>query len=134
MMALKKALLGLGVDVRENELDESIDAYILNSVHFDVERFLEFSKSHRLNVVHRIDGPIHLIRGYDREKDEQCFNLNQKFASATVLQSAWTFQRIVDMGYIPVSPTIIRNAVDDEIFNPTGRVKFDRYLKTSVST
>jgi len=132
MMALKKALLGLGVDVRENELHESIDAYILNSVHFDVERFLEFSKSHRLNVVHRIDGPIHLIRGYDREKDEQCFNLNQKFASATVLQSAWTFQRIVDMGYKPVSPTIIRNAVDDEIFNSTGRVKFDRYRKARL--
>ncbi len=126
MMALKKGLLMHGVEVRENELDESIDAYVLNSIHFDVERFLEFGKNHRLNVVHRIDGPIHLIRGYDREKDELCFNLNQKFASATVLQSAWTYQRITDMGYSPVSPVIIHNAVDSDIFHPNGGVPFNR--------
>ena len=60
MLALKKGLVRLGVDVCENELDESIDAYVLNSIHFDVERFREFGKNHRLNVVHRIDGPIHL--------------------------------------------------------------------------
>jgi glycosyltransferase involved in cell wall biosynthesis len=126
MMALKKGLLNLGVEVRENELDESIDAYILNSIHFDVERFLEFSRNHRLNIVHRIDGPIHLIRGYDREKDDLCFELNQQFASATVLQSAWTYQRIADMGYNPVSPVIIHNAVDGDIFHSIGGVRFDR--------
>lgn len=129
MMALKKALLQIGVDVRENELNESIDAYILNSIHFDVERFLEFSKHHRLNVVHRIDGPIHLIRGFDREKDELCYELNRKFASATVLQSAWTYQHIVDMGYKPVKPVIIHNAVDNDIFYPQGRISFDRNRK-----
>ena len=126
MMALKKGLLKLGVEVRENELDESIDAYVLNSIHFDVERFLEFGRNHRLNVVHRIDGPIHLIRGYDREKDDLCFELNQRFASATVLQSAWTYQRIADMGYNPVSPVIIHNAVDSDIFHPNGGIQFNR--------
>ena len=104
----------------------------LNSIHFDVERFLEFSKNHRLNVVHRIDGPIHLIRGYDREKDDLCFDLNQKFASATVLQSAWTYQRIADMGYKPVSPVIIHNAVDGDIFHSNGRVPFDLNRRTRL--
>ncbi|MGC8658726.1 MAG: glycosyltransferase [Desulfomonilaceae bacterium] len=125
MLALKKGLIKLGVDVRENELDESIDAYVLNSIHFDVDRFLKFSKNHRLNVVHRIDGPIHLIRGYDREKDELCFDLNQKFASVTVLQSAWTYQRITEMGYRPVYPVIIHNAVDSDIFYPSETKRFD---------
>ncbi len=129
MLALKKALLKIGVSVRENELDKTIDAYILNSVHFDVDRFLEFSKRNRLNVVHRIDGPIHLIRGYDREKDELCFELNQKFASATVLQSTWTYKQIVAMGYKPIQPVIINNAVDDEIFHPNGRIDFSRSRK-----
>ncbi|MCL5126409.1 MAG: glycosyltransferase [Deltaproteobacteria bacterium] len=126
MLALKKGLIKLGVDVRENELDESIDAYVLNSIHFDVDQFLKFSKNHRLNIVHRIDGPIHLIRGYDREKDELCFDLNQKFASVTVLQSAWTYQRITEMGYKPVYPVIIHNAVDSDIFYPSATERFDR--------
>lgn len=126
MMALRKALQKKGVEVRENELNPDIDAYILNSIHFDVEAFLEFSRTHRINVIHRIDGPIHLIRGFDREKDELCYELNARFASATVLQSAWTYQRIVGMGYSPVSPVIIHNAVDNEIFHPTGRIPFSR--------
>ena len=129
LMALRKAFLKRGIDVRENELAEDIDAYVLNSIHFDVDKFLEFSRRHRLNVIHRIDGPIHLIRGFDREKDELCYRLNEQFASATVLQSAWVYQRIVEMGYQPLSPTIIHNAVDSDIFHSRGRLPFDRKQK-----
>lgn len=129
MMALKKGLIQLGVDVRENELTEEIDAYILNSIHFDVERFLEFGKKHRLNVVHRIDGPIHMIRGFDLEKDLLCYELNEKFAGATVLQSSWVYQNIVKLNYRPVSPSIIINAVDSDIFNANGRIGFSKKRK-----
>ncbi len=121
MMGLRKSLLAKGVEVVENILDESVDAYVLNSIHFDVERFLEFSKRGRLNVLHRIDGPISLIRGYDLEKDELCYELNAKFASATVLQSAWVYKRITDLTYSPVSPTIIHNGVDTDIFHARGK-------------
>lgn len=129
MMALRKGLLAKGVDVRENELHPDIDAYVLNSIHFDVDKFLEFGRTHRLNVIHRIDGPIHLIRGFDREKDELCYRLNDQFASATVLQSAWVYQRIVDMGYHPVEPIIVHNAVDPDLFNPASRISFDANRK-----
>ncbi len=125
MMALRKAFLAKGLDVRENELTENIDAFILNSIHFEVDRFLEFSKKHRLNVLHRIDGPIFLIRGFDREKDELCYKLNDQFASATVLQSNWVYQKITELGYSPVNPVIIHNAVDADIFHKKGRVPFD---------
>ncbi len=129
MMALRKGLTELGVDVRENELTEEIDAYILNSIHFDVDRFLEFSRKHRLNVVHRIDGPIHMIRGFDLEKDILCYELNEKFAGATVLQSNWVYKNIVRLNYRPVSPSIIINAVDSDIFHRHGRVKFSKDRK-----
>ena len=129
MLALRKALLKRGVNVRENELSENIDAFILNSIHFDVERFLEFSQKHKLNVIHRIDGPIYLIRGYDREKDELCYQLNAQFASATVLQSAWCYRHIVKMGYRPLTPVVIHNAVDSEIFHAIGRPTFDTNRK-----
>ena len=129
MMALRKGLTQLGIDVRENELTEEIDAYILNSIHFDVDRFLEFGKKHRLNVVHRIDGPIHMIRGFDLEKDILCYELNEKFAGATVLQSNWVYKNIVKLNYRPVSPSIIINAVDSDIFHRQGRVKFSKDRK-----
>ena len=129
MLALRKGLLKRGINVRENELSENIDAFILNSIHFDVEKFLEFSQKHKLNVIHRIDGPIYLIRGYDREKDELCYQLNAQFASATVLQSAWCYQHIIKMGYQPLTPVVIHNAVDSEIFHPIGRTPFDSSRK-----
>jgi glycosyltransferase involved in cell wall biosynthesis len=132
MLALRKALLRRGINVWENELNEDIDAFILNSIHFDVDRFLEFSRKHRLNVIHRIDGPIFLIRGFDREKDELCYRLNAQFASATVLQSAWCYQHIVEMGYKPSTPVVIHNAVDSEIFHPIGRMPFDLGRKTRL--
>jgi glycosyltransferase involved in cell wall biosynthesis len=138
MLALRKALSTRGIRVLENELRDDIDAYVLNSIHFDVDRFLEFSRTHRLNVIHRIDGPIFLIRGFDREKDELCYRLNSQFASATVIQSAWTHQRIIDMGYDPVSPVIIHNAVDSDIFHSRNRIPFEpdrkvRLISTSWS-
>lgn len=138
MLALRKALEQRGITVMENQLRDDVDVYLLNSVHFDVDRFLEFTQRHRLRVVHRIDGPIHLIRGFDREKDELCFELNKRFASATVLQSTWTYQRIAEMSYQPVKPVIIRNAVDADIFHPRGRISFDpsrkiRLIATSWS-
>lgn len=138
MLAVRNALRRRGITVIENQLREDVDVYLLNSVHFDVERFLEFAQRHRLRAVHRIDGPIHLIRGFDREKDELCFELNKRFATATVLQSTWTYQRIAEMSYQPVKPVIIRNAVDSSIFHSNGRVPFDpsrkiRLIATSWS-
>lgn len=132
MLGLKKALLKRSIDVRVNELHDDIDAYVLNSIHFDVDAFLEFSRNHRLNIVHRIDGPIHLIRGFDREKDDLCYDLNARFAAATVIQSAWTFQRIVEMGYNPVNAVIIRNGVDSDIFHSRGRIPFDGNRKVRL--
>lgn len=138
MLALRNALRRRGVAVVENELRDDVDVYLLNSVHFDIEQFMAFAGRHRLRAVHRIDGPIHLIRGFDREKDELCFELNKRFAAATVLQSTWTYQRIAEMSYQPVKPVIIRNAVDPSIFHPRGRVNVEpgrklRLIATSWS-
>lgn len=125
MLALCKALRRHGIVIRENVLADDIDVYLLNSIHFDVERFQACQRRGQLRVVHRIDGPIHLIRGFDREKDERCFQLNAAFANATVIQSAYTYQRIVEMGYQPVNAIIAHNAVDADIFHQRERVAFD---------
>jgi glycosyltransferase involved in cell wall biosynthesis len=118
MLALRKALQGRGISVSENRTESGIDALLVNSIHFDMERFRRQTPRGSVPVLHRIDGPIHLIRGFDREKDESCFRLNEEYADVTVLQSAWTYERIVEMGYKPVRPVIIHNAADPDIFHP----------------
>lgn len=134
MMALKDAFLERGINIRDNEISGDIDAYVVNSIHFDVDLFLKLVKDRPMKVVHRIDGPIHLVRGFDREKDELCFKLNSQFASSTVLQSAWTYQRIVEMGYSPVAPVVVHNAVDPNIFHARGRIPFETNRKIRLIT
>ncbi len=126
MLALRKALHQQGINAVENQLHPGINAYLLNSIHFDIDSFLKFKKEHDIYVVHRIDGPIHLIRGRDseRKKDELCFSLNAELAAATVIQSTWTYQRIVEMGYHPINAVIIHNGVDSDIFHRHERISF----------
>ncbi len=129
MLALRKALRKKGAHIVENQLHAGVNVYLLNSIHFDVDAFLRFKAKRKLGIVHRIDGPIHLIRGFDKEKDELTYSLNAEFASATVIQSFWTYQRIIELGYQPVNPTVIHNGVDSEIFHREGRIPFSRDRK-----
>lgn len=138
MMALRKALRQRGVDVLDNELNDVIDACLLNAIHFDTDRFLELSRRRQPGVVQRVDGPICLYRGVDRAKDDLAFRLNAQFAHSTIVQSAWTLQRIIEMGYRPVNPVIVHNATDPDIFHRRGRSPFDparkiRLISTSWS-
>ncbi len=129
LFALRKALTRRSVEVVENRLDRLVDCHLLNSIHFNVEKFIAYAERRPLRILHRIDGPIHLIRGYDREKDELCLEINQRLAFATVIQSAWTYQKIVEMGKNPKNATIIHNAVDPDVFHAKGRLPLARNRK-----
>ncbi|MBI5787567.1 MAG: glycosyltransferase [Candidatus Schekmanbacteria bacterium] len=139
MLALRDALKKRGIRVAENTINHRIDAYILNSVQFDIDKFKQaYDDKQRLKIIHRVDGPIFLYRDSNKDLDELCFELNARLAYATVLQSGWTYQRIVETGYKPVNPVIIHNTVDPDIFNSQGRIPFDikrkiRLISTSWS-
>ena len=132
MIALREGLTKYGVNIVENKINKKNHAYILNSIWFDVDTFRKLSESHDLRILHRIDGPISLIRGNGKELDDRCFELNKEMAKATVLQSAWTLRRSYELGYRPVNPVIILNSVDPRIFNPHGRISFDRGRKVRL--
>ncbi len=126
-----------GVRVVNNKV-RGVDVHLLNAVRFDVDRVRRARSSRKVPVLHRIDGPISLIRGKDRELDDLCFSLNKELASATIMQSIWTLQRSLELGYHPVRPVVVPNAVDPDIFNPHGRIPFDpsrkiRLISTSWS-
>lgn len=129
VMALQKALQARGVRIAVNSMSPSIDVHFCNSAWFDVDRFERASRKRRIAMVHRIDGPIALYRGSDRAEDDKIFVLNERFASATVCQSEWSYRQLLGLGYKPVNPVVIRNAVDGDIFHPRGRVPFSRHRK-----
>ncbi|MEO0564493.1 MAG: glycosyltransferase, partial [Chloroflexota bacterium] len=132
MLALRRGLKQRGIRVVENKIRRDIDVYLLNGIHFDVEAFRKSNRRRRLKIVHRVDGPIHLYRGKDKKLDIENFELNLELASATVIQSRWTLEQIIKMGYDLVRPTIIHNTVDPIYFNPNGRISFDPSRKVKI--
>jgi glycosyltransferase involved in cell wall biosynthesis len=131
MMALKKEFERQGVRVVDNTLSENIDVYICNSTWFDKEKFFAHSRNHRIKMIHRIDGPTSLYRGADRTLDNEIFELNARFASATVIQGVWALTKLTELGYKPVDPVVIGNAVDPELFHAREKKEFrsDRKIR-----
>ena len=62
-------------------------------------------------LVHRIDGPLHLIRGRDKYMDKALYLFNRFFTNGTVYQSNWSKAQNLKEGLTtPGSSTIITNA------------------------
>jgi glycosyltransferase involved in cell wall biosynthesis len=129
MLALRGAFEVMGVTVYDNRMAGDVDVHICNSAWFNAKRFLAAARRGGFRMLHRIDGPISLIRGSDRDLDDQVFELNAQLAAATIIQSGWCFRRLLEMGFKPVRPMIITNSVDGNIFHPRGRAVFDPHRK-----
>jgi glycosyltransferase involved in cell wall biosynthesis len=132
MLALQKVLKQRHLRVLTNKVSSRVDAYLLQAVRFDTELAFKLADSSRATIVHRVDGPIWLIRNKDKELDDLCFDLNRQIANSTILQSNWSYQKIIELGYRPVRPVIIHNAVDPDVFHAHGRVPFDRNRKVRL--
>ena len=129
MLALRHALLLRGVQVIENKIEHDVNAYILNAIRFDIDLLRKKKSEVYQKIIHRIDGPIILARGKDAHLDDLCFELNNELAYSTILQSSWTFQRSIELGYKPVNPVVILNTVNPNIFHNKNRVRFSKNRK-----
>jgi glycosyltransferase involved in cell wall biosynthesis len=69
-------------------------------------------------MVHRVDGPIGSYRGFDDGTDSRIVEINQEFAVATILQSAYSLDKHRELGLELRNPVVIHNAVDPAIFRP----------------
>lgn len=124
MMALQKSLKKLNAKVSVNSISPFIDVHICNSAWFDTNKLSKISKRRKPKVIHRVDGPIALYRQSNWNEDEKIYRLNEEWASATVYQSAWCFQKLLQLNFNPVRPVIIHNGVDSSIFHSNGRDLF----------
>jgi len=120
MLALQGELERRGCRVVDGARDGAY-MHVCNSAWFDRRYFEKLAERGKVAMVHRIDGPISLIRGCGPEKDDEIFELNRQFASVTILQSWFTFRELKKLGYNPRNPMIISNACNPNIFHPEGQ-------------
>ena len=78
------------------------------------------SQRHR-RILHRVDGPISLVRGKPQQIyiDQSIFAFNKYFADATIFQSNWSRERCWEIGMANEKPYLtVLNAPDSSIFFP----------------
>ena len=114
-----------GIEVCRNGEGAPATVHLLNSCWFEVERFERVMAEQAgldPRVVQRIDGPINLYRRTpdSMELDRLCFDLNRRYAHATVVQSSFTLAALAEGGYRPARPVVIHNAVDPGVFSPAS--------------
>lgn len=122
LKALRIALTQKGVYAET--LDDS-DVVLFNSHHFgdgleQLKLLIELKKSRPdLRLMHRLDGPVSLIRGGSKSVDELIFHINARLADGTVFQTDWSRKKSAEMGLVtPHSYRIINNAPDKNLFYP----------------
>ena len=106
----------------------SADAILFNSHHFndhhsglttlcDVR-----ARNPKVAFIHRVDGPIKLVRGGYLPTDKLIFKANEFLADGTVFQTDWSYRNSLKLGMKPKGPvTQIINAADPEIFNARNK-------------
>jgi glycosyltransferase involved in cell wall biosynthesis len=117
LRALLGELSGRGVDVEVNRVSGKTPVCLFNSFNFDFARLRRFARPD-CRMVHRVDGPIGVYRGYDDGTDGRISALNRELADATVFQSRYSLERHRELGYQLAEPVVIPNAVDPAIFFP----------------
>ena len=116
LRALVGELERRGLDVEIDRVSGRTPVCLYNSFNFDFARLRRFARSD-CRMVHRVDGPIGVYRGFDDGTDRRILEIN-RLADATVLQSRYSLEEHRELGLELREPTVITNAVDPSIFHP----------------
>ena len=117
LLALVREFEGRGLSVEVNRLSGGTPACLFNSFNFDFGRLRRFVRD-GVRMVHRVDGPIGVYRGFDDGTDHRIAAVNRELASATILQSRFSLDKHRELGLDLIDPVVIHNAVDPAIFHP----------------
>jgi glycosyltransferase involved in cell wall biosynthesis len=118
--ALTKELESRGLSVEIDRISGATPACLYNSFNFDFRRLRRFARP-GCRMVHRVDGPIGVYRGFDDGTDRRIAEINAELADATVFQSRFSLERHLELGLELRAPVVIPNAVDPAIFHPPER-------------
>ena len=117
LRALTRELEHRGLEVEHNRISGGTPACLFNSFNFDFARLQRFA-DRGPRLVHRVDGPIGVYRGFDDGTDERIARINAALASATIFQSRYSLDKHRKLGIELREPVVIPNAVDPAIFHP----------------
>jgi glycosyltransferase involved in cell wall biosynthesis len=73
-----------------------------------------------VRMVHRVDGPVGVYRGFDDGTDRRIAEINE-LADVTILQSQFSLDKHVELGFDLRNPVVVRNSVDPVIFHPPAQ-------------
>jgi glycosyltransferase involved in cell wall biosynthesis len=117
LLALRRELERRSVSVETNRVSGGTPACLYNSFNFDFARLRRFARP-GVCMVHRVDGPVGVYRGFDDGTDRRIAAINE-LADATILQSRYSLDKHAELGLDLHNPTVIHNAVDPAIFFPS---------------
>ena len=117
LRALTRELEHRGLEVEHNRISGGTPACLFNSFNFDFARLQRFA-DRGARLIHRVDGPIGIYRGFDDGTDDRIARINGELASATIFQSRYSLDKHRKLGIELREPVVIPNAVDPAIFHP----------------
>jgi len=120
-----------GIRLENNTISKTTRACLFNSFNFNFKRLRQLRRP-GCRMIHRVDGPLAVYRGFDDGTDRKIFELNQKIADVTILQSQFSLTKHLELGFDFVRPVVILNAADPEIFHPQGRIPFNDKRKIKL--
>jgi glycosyltransferase involved in cell wall biosynthesis len=119
LLALVGELERRGLSVERNRLSGGTPACLYNSFNFDFRRVHRFARD-EVRMVHRVDGPVGVYRGFDDGTDARIAEINV-LADVTILQSQFSLDKHRELGIELRNPIVVRNTVDPAIFHPGPR-------------
>lgn len=131
LAALAREIERRGLRLERNTISAATRACLFNSYNFDFDRLRRFARD-GVRMVHRVDGPLRVYRGFDDGTDDRIAAINA-LADVTVFQSRYSLEKHRELGYAFADPRVIHNAVDPSIFHPGDRPRGERIRVVSVS-
>jgi len=132
LKSLKKEFISSGL--YEEEIKKA-DIVLFNSFQ-EINEVIKSKKQHQDKIfVHRVDGPISLVRGKDLLIDKIIFKTNEAIADATVFQSEWSKKMSKKLGMKPsIFETTIYNSPDKNVFSKQINKHINNKIKLVASS
>ncbi len=132
LKALKKEFEEMEVCTEDPEKAEII---LFNS-HHCLDKVFEVKKKFPQKIfVHRINGPVQLIRGKDKALDRIIYQFNNLVADGIVFQSNWCREQNKKLfNVLSNYETVIYNAPDNHVFNRNNKKEFNPKEKIKLIT
>ena len=115
------------------ENDAEADVFIINSINAfkDLWNIYNLRRKYPQKVfIHRVDGPVFLIRGKDDYIDKGIFQINNMFADATIYQTQWSKEKCIERGMKDNKPSVtICNGCNKDIFFPKDNKDIQTKIK-----